>query len=63
MINVYNVMGQRVNSFSQEISVGKNICKLESRLTASGEIVPNGTYLVEVIVNGERSIQRIAVSL
>jgi hypothetical protein len=62
MINVYNVLGQRVNSFSHDISVGKNITHWNLN-TASGEIVPNGTYLVEVIVNGERSIQRIAVSL
>ena len=62
MINVYNVLGQRVNSFSHDISVGKNITNWNLN-TASGEIVPNGTYLVEVIVNGERSIQRIAVSL
>ena len=62
MINIYNVLGQRVNSFSEEIFVGNNSANwnLDSH---TGDIVPNGTYLVEVIVNGERSIQRIAVSL
>ena len=62
MINIYNVLGQRVNTFSHKIFAGENSAKwnLDS---SSGDIVPNGTYLVEVIVNGERSIQRVAVSL
>ena len=62
MINVYNVLGQRVNSFSQEIFAGNNSAKWNLDSSA-GDIVPNWTYLVEVIVNGERSIQRVAVSL
>jgi hypothetical protein len=60
-INVFNVLGQRVNSFDAAVFAGKNEIRWNSD-AANGSLVENGNYLVEVVVDGEKSIQRVAVS-
>jgi len=60
-INVFNVLGQRVNSFDAAVFAGKNEIRWNLD-AANGSLVENGNYLVEVVVDGEKSIQRVAVS-
>ena len=60
-INVFNVLGQRVNSFDAAVFAGKNEIRWNLD-AANGSMVANGNYLVEVIVDGEKSIQRVAIS-
>ncbi len=60
-INVFNVLGQRVNSFDAAVFAGKNEIRWNLD-AANGSLVANGNYLVEVVVDGEKSIQRVAVS-
>jgi hypothetical protein len=60
-INVFNVLGQRVNSFDAAVFAGKNEIRWNLD-AANGSMVANGNYLVEVVVDGEKSIQRVAVS-
>ena len=60
-INVFNVLGQRVNSFDAAVFAGKNEIRWNLD-AANGSMVANGNYLVEVVVDGEKSIQRVAGS-
>ncbi|NDD50405.1 MAG: T9SS C-terminal target domain-containing protein [Flavobacteriia bacterium] len=60
-INVFNVLGQRVNSFDAAVFAGKNEIRWNLD-AANGSLVENGNYLLEVVVDGEKSIQRVAVS-
>ncbi|MDG1253402.1 MAG: T9SS type A sorting domain-containing protein [Schleiferiaceae bacterium] len=60
-INVFNVLGQCVNSFDAVVFAGKNEVRWNLD-AANGSMVANGNYLVEVVVDGEKTIQRIAVS-
>ncbi|HAG49062.1 MAG TPA: hypothetical protein DCL07_03850 [Cryomorphaceae bacterium] len=60
-INVFNVLGQCVNSFDAAVFAGKNEIRWNLD-AANGSMVSNGNYLVEVLVDGEKSIQRVAVS-
>jgi hypothetical protein len=60
-VRIVNLLGQTVNSFSKEIIAGENhiVWSLDA---ANGSLVNNGAFLVEITVNGERTMQRIAVS-
>jgi hypothetical protein len=60
-VRIVNLLGQTVNSFSKEINAGENhiVWNLDA---ANGSLVNNGAFLVEITVNGERTMQRIAVS-
>ncbi|CAI8292130.1 MAG: Uncharacterised protein [Owenweeksia sp. TMED14] len=61
-INVYNVLGQQLNSFDHDASAGNNSITWDPS-ALNGRNLSNGTYLIEVLVNDERFIQRIAISL
>ena len=60
-VRIVNLLGQTVNSFSKEINAGENhiVWNLDA---ANGSLVNNGAFLVEITVNGERTMQRIAVN-
>jgi len=54
-VRVFNVLGQTVDMFDTNVEVGENT------LTWT-PMVQNGTYFVEITLDGEKALERVAIS-